>query len=111
LKFAFKLALALNWSSVEDGLNNISSKEFAYWEVYNTLDPFGEDREDYRAGIVASTVLNASRTNKKDKVWKPEEFIPKFGKEQKVNKQTVEQQLKIVEMLNIGLNGNDLRGK
>lgn len=43
----------------------ISSREFAeYWSHFE-LEPWGLEREDLRAGIVASTIANVNRDAKK----------------------------------------------
>lgn len=55
----------------------ISSHDFAeYWAMFQ-LEPWGLEREDYRAGIVASTVANANRDRKKHpRPYRPEDFVP-----------------------------------
>jgi hypothetical protein len=48
--------------------------EFSYWRAYAELNPFGESRADYRAGIIASAVFNSS-----GKQWnwtKPSDHVP-----------------------------------
>ncbi len=57
--------------------------------------------EDYRAGIIASTIANVYS----EKRYKPEDFMPKEKK-----KQTWKEQLKFVEILNTAFGGNDKRG-
>lgn len=48
--------------------------------VYYELEPFGEERADLRAGIVASTVANVNRDAKKQKKpFAAQDFMPKFG--------------------------------
>jgi hypothetical protein len=32
--------------------------EWSYWTAYDSIEPFGPWREDYRAGVIASTVAN-----------------------------------------------------
>jgi hypothetical protein len=46
--------------------------------AYDRMEPFGEGREDYRAGIVASTVANANR-GRKTLAFTPDQFVPTFG--------------------------------
>lgn len=76
--------------------------------AYAGLEPFGEERADLRAGIVASTVANAARDPKVQRdPFTPQEFMPKFEKEP--TEQTPEQMLAIVEMLNAAFGGQDLR--
>jgi len=53
--------------------NRISSLELAEWMAYSTLEPFGENRADYRAGLIASAVANSSGNYKKALL--PTDFI------------------------------------
>lgn len=39
----------------------VDSAEFVEWQAYDRLEPFGEDRADLRAGIIASTLANSTR--------------------------------------------------
>lgn len=50
------------------------------WMAYAQVEPFGETRADLRAAIVASTVANVFR-GKKQRAFKPADFMPKFGEE------------------------------
>jgi hypothetical protein len=96
----------LGWPSVEWGLKNISSKELSEWMAYYCIDPFGQEREDFRMGQVCSTVANSNRS-KNSKVFSPEDFIPKFDKPKVQSWQSI---LQTVEMLNVRLHGEDTRG-
>jgi hypothetical protein len=58
-------------------LAEMTSTQFAEWMAYAQLEPWGEERADLRAGIVASTVANSMR-GKKGKPFKPADFIPDF---------------------------------
>jgi hypothetical protein len=61
-------------------LAEISSVQFAEWMAFSRLEPWGEDRADLRAGIVASTIANANR-GKNAKPFKPDDFMPRFEPE------------------------------
>lgn len=94
--------------TVRELLTRISSRELTEWAAYFLLEPFGEERADLRAAIIASVVANTARDPKRRRrAFKPEEFMPRFGRQQ----QTWEQQLSIVEMLNAAFGGRDLRVK
>ncbi len=54
------------------------SREFAEWRAYYELEPWGEERADLRAGIVASTIANVNRG--KGKAFSPGDFMPEFDK-------------------------------
>ena len=53
----------------------LSDAELHEWMAFYRLEPFGEERADLRAGIVASTVYNVNR-GKKGRVLKPTDFMP-----------------------------------
>ena len=55
----------------------MSSTEFLEWSVFYSMEPFGDERGDLQAGIIASTVANANR-GKNSKPYSPKDFIPKF---------------------------------
>lgn len=64
---------------VAEMLSRISSHELSEWIAYAQVAPFGEERADLRAGIIASTVANANRDPKKRrKPFEPREFMPSF---------------------------------
>lgn len=69
--------------NVEGWLEQISWSQFRYWLAYYELEPFGEERGDLRAGIIASTIANVHRDPKKGKAFRPDDFTPKFGRERK----------------------------
>ena len=80
-------------------------QEFLDWVDYEKIEPFGEERADLRAGIIASTYANIHRG--KGKAFVPSDFMPKFG--QKKKQQPWEEQLRLVEMYNLMYGGQDLR--
>jgi len=95
--------------SVARAQEEISSYEFAEWQAYAELEPFGETRADMRAGTIAATIANTQRTKKHQKVWQWDDLIPQPEKRIR-EPQTMEQQLQIVEGLNAAFGGLDLRG-
>lgn len=63
-------------------LASISSRELTEWQAFYQLEPFGEERDDLRSGIVASTVANTARDPKQHREpFLPRDFMPKFGDE------------------------------
>ena len=62
--------------TVRDLLDRCDSRELAEWEAYASIEPFGEERADLRAGIVAAAVANSNPY--RGKAWKPSDFMPKF---------------------------------
>ena len=89
-------------------LARMSGRELAEWVAFDAIDPIGAGRGDLQAAIVASTIANVWRPKNK-RAYKIQDFIPKF-KRPKKRRQTWQQQLTMVEMLNAAFGGRDLRG-
>ncbi len=70
----FKLALALG-KTVGQLSEEMSDKELHDWMAFYRLEPFGDERADLRAGIIASTVANSNR-GKRGETRKPTDFMP-----------------------------------
>lgn len=57
----------------------MSAIEFAEWVAYARMYPFGEGREDARAGVIASAIVNVHRKKgSKPRSW--QDFFPPFVK-------------------------------
>lgn len=63
-------------STVGELQERMSSREFAEWMAFAQVEPFGPEREDFRAALVAQTVANFSGRAKK--ALTIEDFMPKF---------------------------------
>ena len=63
--------------TVGEMLERMSAAEMSEWQAYYTINPFGDVRDDLRAGIVASTIANANR-GKGQKPFAPADFMPDF---------------------------------
>lgn len=72
----------------------LTSAELTDWIAYFNLEPFGEERADLRAGIVASTIYNVNRG--KGRAMHPIDFMPKFDDSTRVKK-TPEQVWNVLE--------------
>ena len=48
------------------------------WILYAQVEPFGEERADLRAGIIAATVANCLSRKKGRPAFKVDQFMPKF---------------------------------
>ena len=78
--------------------------------AFYELEPFGPERNDVGAGIVASTIANVNRDPKKrKKPFSPSDFVPQFGTEKK--ERDWQDLLAHVEMLNAAFGGVDKRQK
>lgn len=53
----------------------MSSSEFSTWLAYYRLEPFGEVRADFRAGLLCATIANLVR-DKHNKPLTPADFMP-----------------------------------
>lgn len=56
----------------------VSAEEFGEWVALFSAEPWGEERADFRAAIVASTVANCHAQGRKQ--FKAEDFMPRYGK-------------------------------
>lgn len=82
--------------TVAELLARISSRELSEWMAYAQLDPFGQERGDLQAGIVAATVANTARdTDKRRRPFRADEFMPSFFEEKR---QTAAEQLRVAQM-------------
>ncbi len=68
--------------SVRRAQAEVDAAEFAEWMAYNKLHPFAGEVEYLGFAIVASTVANCMSSGK-GKRWKPDDFIPRFDRQQK----------------------------
>lgn len=73
-RFAFRLALQLGMT-VRELLSRIGSDELTEWMAFHALEPFGDVRADYRAGVIASTFANAHRAASAPP-FRPDDFMP-----------------------------------
>lgn len=93
--------------TVGELLTRVSSRELTEWMAFFEMEPFGPERADLRAAIVASTVANTARDPKKRaRPWTPRDFMPRFDQPAE---QDWQEQLAIVEMLNAAFGGRDVR--
>jgi len=60
---------------VREAQARIGADEFAEWLAYGQLEPWGPEREDLRAAIVAATVASTLTGRR----FRPADFMPRFG--------------------------------
>lgn len=58
-------------------LSRVSSEELTEWQAYYAMEPFGQERGDLQAGVVASTVVNLFK-EKGDEPSQPSDFKLEF---------------------------------
>ncbi len=54
----------------------MSSEEFEHWIAFFKSEPWGYDVENWRMGMVASTVANAAGPKRSGKAWRVDDFVP-----------------------------------
>lgn len=68
--------------TVDELLHRISSRELSEWMAYYRIEPFGQEARWLRTGVIASTIANVNRNEKKrSKPFEPSDFIPQFVKQ------------------------------
>jgi len=92
----------LGWPSVAWGLQRISSHELAEWQAYAQVEPFGDERADLRAAIIACTIANAHRDPEQHpEPFTPADFMPHFGLSNQTEAeagQSIEQQMALLNV-------------
>ena len=79
-RFAYRLALALGQSNPDAMLARMPYRVFCEWQTYAQMEPFGEERADLRAGIVAATVANCLARRKGQPAFRASDFMPLFDR-------------------------------
>lgn len=89
-RFAFRLAKALGQANPDAMLARLPHRIWREWQEFAILEPFGEERADLRAGIIASTVANCMARDKGQPAFKPRDFMPQFEKQEQAKSKTPE---------------------
>lgn len=76
----------------------ISSQEFVEWQAYARLDPFGSERGDVQAAVVAQTVANANR-GPKTPAYKLEDFVLKFDQPDALSPEDLRAKVKAIHAM------------
>lgn len=102
------MALALGMTAGEL-LQRMSSRELTEWMAFFSLEPWGTEVEDWRAGLIASTIANSYRDPKRRrKPYEPSDFMPRY-EAPKAQEQSWEEQARILEMWSRVLQARDGR--
>lgn len=99
-RFKFRLALALRESNPDVMLAKMPYRVYQDWMTYSELEPFGEERADLRAGIIATTIANCLARRKGKPAFRVKDFMPEFDRPPRV-KRTPDDMLKQVKLLNM----------
>jgi hypothetical protein len=99
-RFKFRLALALRQPNPDAMLAVMPYRVYQDWMTYYELEPFGEERADLRAGIIAATIANCLARRKGRPAFRVTDFMPRFGREKRRTR-TPDDMLKQVKILNM----------
>jgi hypothetical protein len=73
--------------TVRELRERMDAEEFVCWQAFDRLEPLGADADDYRAGLVAATLINVNRRRGAPPVrpfdlfpWRAEPTLPKLTK-------------------------------
>lgn len=99
--------------TVAELLARISSRELSEWLCYfDLVGPPGEERADWRAGMVASVIANGNRDPKRQKkAYQARDFMLRWGHDEAQTStetpppQSVEQQIGLARKLARALGG------
>lgn len=89
----YDLALALGEWDI-DALEQMPLRRLVEWQAYHQLNPFGETRADWRAGMIAATMVNLSpyvRVRNK----KPKDFMPEFRPRERMTPKQMYESIKM----------------
>lgn len=103
-RFSFRLALALGWPDPDVMLASMPYSLYLEWMQYYELEPFGEERADLRAGIIAATVANCLARKKGRPAFRVTDFMPLLKAEPKREK-TPEELFKKIQAINFLFGG------
>ncbi len=73
---AHRIALAFGEPDVLALMDRMSAAQFQHWCAYYALDPWGSERGDLSAAIIASTIANVNSRRR----FRPRDFMPQFGR-------------------------------
>lgn len=93
LRFWLLLARTVLGCSLREAMQRITAREFRIWQAEYMLDPWGEERGDLQAAIVAHTTAECNRS--KGPRTRIKDFMPDFDKEYRPA-QTPEQMAAII---------------
>ncbi len=84
-------------------LRSLTARQFLDWHHYDSMEPFGELRADYRTADIVATLINLQRDRKKKpEPYKLAEVVLKFGEkevdEAKKPKQDWKEQKRVMMM-------------
>ena len=74
-------------------VESLSEREFTRWQIYYSIEPFGEYRADIRSAMIACVIANVNR-GKNTPAFKVDDFMPKFGPSRQMSNDEIRNVLK-----------------
>jgi len=102
-RFKFRLALALGMT-VRQLETQIENSELMEWMAFFGLEPWGSVRDDYRAGLIAATLVNVNGGKKGGKAAEAGDFFPLYSRHSN-RRQSNQQQMNIFKRISEFQNG------
>lgn len=86
-------------------LEEMPWRVFVRWQQYNEVEPFGEDRADLRAAIIAWTMATVMTDKKHRRKLTLESFMPTFKQRKKTDEEKAQRLFDKVFAINAMLGG------
>lgn len=84
----------------------LTARQLLDWERYSQIEPFGEERDDYRAASIASTIANVNR-GAGQRAYSLSDFLLKFNSPMHTHTQTVEEKIAIIKAIAASYSAGD----
>ena len=84
----------------------MTAKQFLEWEAYATLEPFNEERQDYRIASICTVLANVNR-GKHQRAYEVEQFVLKFGEQPQKAPKTWQEIMAIGQLFAAAANADD----
>lgn len=115
-RFAYRLAAKLGHVNVDRMLACITIRQFEEWRSYHDLEPFDEERADFRSAQIVQAIVNGNRGRGMPPIRLADCLLP-FGKDAATaavtpttTEQTVAEVARTMEMLMLIHNGPQAQG-
>ena len=100
--FQFRLCRELKYAHPDYLLEKLTASQLAEWKAFNTLDPIGEERSDFRMSYMASLLTNLvikTMGKQGSKLTSVEDFALNWGEGKKKGTQSVEDMKSVFQSL------------
>jgi len=85
-------------------MRHLDAEEVAWWQAHYEWQPFGEDREDVRAGLIYSVIRNVNR-KRGGRCIGPEDVFPHLKQLRRRRHQTIQEMKMVCMALNAAMGG------